>query len=78
MAFEKLALQALEHPKNVPKKNFRPWSIFWKKKSTLYHKKSLRYLKKLLGFFCPLTVVYKKSKKFGQLESEYINEFLPH
>ena len=28
---EKSVLQALEHPKNVPQKNFRPWSILWKK-----------------------------------------------
>ena len=27
----KSALQALENPKNVPQKNFRPWSILWKK-----------------------------------------------
>ena len=24
---EKLVLQAVEHPQNVPQKNFRPWSI---------------------------------------------------
>ena len=56
---EKSVLQALEHPKNVLPKNVRPWIIFWKQKTTLCDKNSLKYLKNFLFFFFSLTVVFR-------------------
>jgi hypothetical protein len=49
---EKLALEEVEHPKNVPQKKLQTLEFILKKNSTLCDKNLLRYLKKTLVPVC--------------------------